>query len=437
VEQGISANEVVAASAKQDQDMQRSKQEAHEANEVFYTEGSEELKAARIWIMNYSLPKSRGRVRETKRKQLELSEYIARKESKIKETEKREKAQAGGALVVEEEDTRMDEESRVEQEHNTYIDRAGKYRNMDLACSQVGDVRPISGCHFSPDAQTLATCSWSGLAKIWSVPDCTEKFTLFGHSERLTDVKFHPSFKSAAMGSTEGDTVACATASVDKTVKLWNGNSFKEMHTLQGHAARVCRINFHPSGRFLGTTSFDKTWRLWDLETQQELLCQEGHARQIYSIAFQPDGALVASAGLDALCRIWDLRTGRSIMALQGHVKQVLALDFSPCGIKVATGSDDNTIRLWDLRRRKAYYTLPAHPKMVSSLRYSDCGDFLFSGSYDRSAKVWNLRNHTSIKTLAGHDEKVMCVDVAPGGHYIASASYDRTFKLWAPGTAF
>ncbi len=31
----------------------------------------------------------------------------------------------------------------------------------------------------------------------------------------------------------------------------------------------MCRINFHPSGRFLGTTSFDKTWRLWDLETQQ------------------------------------------------------------------------------------------------------------------------------------------------------------------------
>jgi U4/U6 small nuclear ribonucleoprotein PRP4 len=41
------------------------------------------------------------------------------------------------------------------------------------------------------------------------------------------------------------------------------------MHTLHGHGARLCRINFHPSGRFLGTSSFDKTWRLWDLETQK------------------------------------------------------------------------------------------------------------------------------------------------------------------------
>jgi hypothetical protein len=70
VEQGISANEVVAASAKEEMDLQRSKQEAHDANEVFYTEGTEELKAARIWIMDYSLPRSSRRVRDAKRKQV-------------------------------------------------------------------------------------------------------------------------------------------------------------------------------------------------------------------------------------------------------------------------------------------------------------------------------------------------------------------------------
>jgi len=223
VEQGISANEVVAASAKHEMNLQRSKQEAHDANEVFYTEGTEELKAARLWIMDYSLPRSGRRVREAKRKQVELADYIARKEAKIKENEAKDKAEAGGKAPApeHEEDTRMDEESQVEQEQNVYMDRAGKYRNMDLACSQVGDVRPISGCHFSADAKTLATASWSGLAKIWSVPECEEKFTLFGHAERLTDVKFHPAFSSSSMGASEGGSIGCATASVDKTVKLW------------------------------------------------------------------------------------------------------------------------------------------------------------------------------------------------------------------------
>ena len=94
VEQGIVANEIMTASAKQDDAVQRSKQDAHDANEVFYTEGSEELKAARIWIMNDSLPRSSVRVREAKRKQAELQEYIARKESKLKEDEEREKRAA-------------------------------------------------------------------------------------------------------------------------------------------------------------------------------------------------------------------------------------------------------------------------------------------------------------------------------------------------------
>ena len=41
----------------------------------------------------------------------------------------------------------MDEESVVEQEHNVYIDRAGKYRNMDLACSQVLDIHTHTHTH--------------------------------------------------------------------------------------------------------------------------------------------------------------------------------------------------------------------------------------------------------------------------------------------------
>jgi len=67
------------------------------------------------------------------------------------------------------------------------------------------------------------------------------------------------------------------------------------MRTLSGHESRVCRVNFHPSGRYLGSASYDGTWRLWDVERGDELLLQEGHSKEVYAIAFQQDGALVAS----------------------------------------------------------------------------------------------------------------------------------------------
>lgn len=64
---------------------------------------------------------------------------------------------------------------------------------------------------------------------------------------------------------------------------------------MKGHAGRVSRIAFHPSGRYLGSAGFDGTWRLWDVETTTELLLQEGHAKEVYTIAFQCDGSLAAT----------------------------------------------------------------------------------------------------------------------------------------------
>lgn len=64
---------------------------------------------------------------------------------------------------------------------------------------------------------------------------------------------------------------------------------------MKGHADRVCRVAFHPSGDYVASASFDTSWRLWDVTTAKELLLQEGHSKEVYSVEFQEDGALVAS----------------------------------------------------------------------------------------------------------------------------------------------
>jgi U4/U6 small nuclear ribonucleoprotein PRP4 len=122
--------------------------------------------------------------------------------------------------------------------------------------------------------------------------------------------------------------------------------------TLQGHSARVCRTEFHPSGRYLASASFDGTWRFWDVERGVSLLEQEGHSKEVYAVNFQGDGALLCSgfvfsfvwtsrvyslthnndSGLDAIGRVWDLRSGKTAMVLDGHTQDILAIDFSPNG---------------------------------------------------------------------------------------------------------
>ncbi|KAJ8634466.1 hypothetical protein MRB53_008733 [Persea americana] len=349
----------------------------------FYTEGLKSLLEARIEIAKYSIWRAASRLERARRR-------------------------------------RDDPDEDLDAEMDCVLKQAGDFT---LNCSEFGDDRPLSGCSFSNDGKLLATSAWSGSIKLWSMPQVSKVATLKGHTERATDVAFSPINNHLA------------TASADRTAKLWNAEGAL-LKSFDGHLDRLARVAFHPSGKYLGTASFDKTWRLWDVNTGEELLLQEGHSRSVYGICFHRDGSLAASCGLDALSRVWDLRTGRSILALEGHVKPVLGISFSPNGYHLATGSEDNTCRIWDLRKKKSLYIIPAHSHLISQVKFEPQeGYFLATASYDTTAKVWSARDFKPIKTLSGHEAKVSCVDITGDGQYIATVAHDRTIKLWSCGS--
>lgn len=346
----------------------------------FYTEGSQELLDARKKIAKYSLVRAASRLERARRRRIDPDE---------------------------------DEEAEA-------MEVVGQARDLMLECSEIGDDRPLTGCSFSHDGTLLATCAWSGITKIWSMPQVSKKTTLKGHTERATDVVFSPVDK------------ILATASADRTAKLWKSDG-SLLKSFDGHLDRLGRIAFHPSGKYLGTSSFDKTWRLWDIDTGIELLLQEGHSRSVYAVCFHPDGSLAASCGLDSLVRVWDLRTGRSILALEGHVKPVLGICFSPNGFRLASGGEDNTCRIWDLRKRKCEYTIPAHSNLISQVKYEPQeGYFLATSSFDTKAVVWSAQDFRPIKTLSGHESKVTGLDITADGQHIATVAHDRTIKIWS-----
>eukprot|EP00698_Gefionella_okellyi_P021457 TRINITY_DN6967_c0_g1_i1.p1 TRINITY_DN6967_c0_g1~~TRINITY_DN6967_c0_g1_i1.p1 ORF type:complete len:479 (-),score=81.98 TRINITY_DN6967_c0_g1_i1:290-1672(-) len=356
-------------------------------NEVFFTEGSENLKRTRLWLCQYSLPRAKKRI-----------------------AAEREQAASGKPDFSE------------EQLNDLY----GKLKTYTSTASQTSDSRPLTCVSISPDAKHLVSGSFSGLCQLWSLPDGGNVADLKGHSGRATDVAFNPQSERGLAAS--GANIA--TASMDCTVRLWSVDTHATVYTLGGHADRLCRVGFHPSGRLLGSCSFDKTWRLWDLETQECLSVQEGHSRPCYCIGFQGDGSIVATGGVDAYIWLWDLRTGRSILQLKGHVKQVLGLDFHRNGYELVSCSDDHSVRFWDLRKKDTTYTLPAHLGLISDVKYErEYCRYIATSSYDKTAKIWSTKDHTLLRQLVGHNDKVASLDVAP--EFIVTASFDRTWKLW------
>jgi len=314
-------------------------------------------------------------------------------------------------------------------EKTSAIQQTHRYmQDLSSISSQNGHDRPISFCQFSPNNRMMATASWSGVCKLWSIPECKEVARLDGHSLQTRCIKFHP------QSTLSLDSEACNMASCDDhgSVKLWNlaGNEVAE---LPKHEDRVSKISFHPSGNYLGAACKDASWRLWDLEKQVEILHQEGHMKGVHDIAFQCDGSLALTGGLDAYGRVWDLRTGRCVFFLEGHLKEIYSVAYSPNGYEMATGGADHDIKIWDMRKVSCVYTIPAHKKVVTRLQFQKTrGNFLLSSSYDNTAKIWMAPTYTPLKTLEGHTGFVMGADVTTDDKMIVTCSYDKTFKLWA-----
>ncbi|CAG8440228.1 3056_t:CDS:10 [Diversispora eburnea] len=356
------------AESVHDEEEETESESEEEKEEEFFTQGTQKLLDSRRWMARYSLPRARDRLNR-QRKEYELP--LPQLKSFRKEL----------------------------------FSGLKSYANFS---SQIGDDRPISQCVFSPDRSKIVTGSWSGLIRIWGVPNCEALSLLKGHTDRIGGVAWHPD----STLSIDKSVVNLASGAADSMIHLWSLDNDAPIATLRGHTSKIAKIDFHPSGKFIGS------------------------AREVYAIRFQNDGSLVATGGLDAIGRVWDLRTGRSAMVLEGHVKDILAVDFSPNGYQVATGSADNSIRIWDIRTLRCCYTIAAHKSLVSDIKFfhgssslideemdngfkhTISGLYLVSSGYDGFVNIWSCDDWNLLKKLAGHDGKVMSVDISSGMYF-------------------
>jgi eukaryotic-like serine/threonine-protein kinase len=283
-----------------------------------------------------------------------------------------------------------------------------------------GHTDHVTEAKFSPDGSRIVTGSADRTARVWDARTGTNLLELKGHHGKVVSATFSP------------DGTRVVTGSLDRTAKIWDAKSGTLVLDLKGHTSPLSGAAFSRDGSRIVTGSWDSTARVWDARAGTTLLELKGHTGAVLSAAFSPDGSRIVTSGNFGLAKVWDARAGTTLLELKGgNIGQVWSATFSPDGLRIVTGGLDRTVRVWDAQAGTLLLELKGHTYIVNSAMFSPDGSRIMTASDDRTARVWDSRSGTLLLELKGHTGEVTSASFSPDGERVVTCSWDRTVKIW------
>ncbi|CAG9786815.1 unnamed protein product [Diatraea saccharalis] len=138
------------------------------------------------------------------------------------------------------------------------------------------------------------------------------------------------------------------SGSDDFTLFLWLPEKEKRpLARMTGHQQLVNDVKFSPDTRIIASASFDKSVKLWEGVTGKFITTLRGHVQAVYMVAWSADSRLLLSSSADSTLKVWSMKTKKLELDLPGHADEVYAVDWSPDGAYVASGGKDKVLKLW------------------------------------------------------------------------------------------
>jgi len=231
------------------------------------------------------------------------------------------------------------------------------------------------------------------------------------------------------------------TPTIWEDLILWDieditgSNKPQALGTLKGHTGAVRACCFNQSGTRLASASYDKTCRIWDTKEKKELLVLKGHTRSLRIAAYHPTEEIVATGGDDSLVKIWNAKNGSLLQSMSDHESTVFGLHFSPDGSALCSGSYDDSCIRYDWKTGKTLYRLKDdYTKQVYSVNHSSDSKYIVlcsvRGDYNITT-LWDVKTEKCVARMVGHDKQVYSCTFHPTKGYVVSSSLDKTLKVW------
>jgi WD40 repeat protein len=295
-----------------------------------------------------------------------------------------------------------------------------------------------SGGHHPGDGRPLIP-SRDNTVRLWDVNTGQELVRFEGHAAHIESVAFSPDGRSI---------VSCG---YDSTVRVWEvpksigqndeerTNDAADVLRFEGsHLAPITSVAVSSDGRYVLSGSYDKTVRLWDTVTGKELRAFLGNPTSVISVAFSPDAALVLAGGGKGTLHVWNRETGELAHELTGHSGFVRAAAFSPDGTRIVTGSADygpgygtdqrdNTLRLWDAKTGSEIRRFEGISQAVNGAAFSSDGQFLLAGGEWKTVGLWDVETGKQVRDFGTPDSHPISFALSPDGRIAATGHMGDT----------
>ena len=276
------------------------------------------------------------------------------------------------------------------------------WRTGECISTYNGHTEGVIAVHF--DCKILVSGSIDNTARVWNVQD-RSVFTLRGHTDWINSVKVDSASRTIF------------TASDDCTVKIWDLDTKKCIHTFEGHVGQVQQVLPLPT-EFEAEADEDADE---DADAEDQENADEETDRQsdsgtpgststildenggfpiptysykdltmatLFSATSRPSPPrYMLTSALDSTIRLWNVHTGKCIRKFFGHVEGVWTV--AADALRIVSGAEDRMVKVWDPRTGRCERTFTGHAGPVTCIGLSDSR--MCSGGEDGEVRVYNF----------------------------------------------